>query len=59
MGDGAAVALTVATIILAIIGFGAMVTDTRHYSDIYKQCQERGFVQNKTSRISCHIEVAK
>jgi len=31
--------------------------DYRHFSNIQKQCSERGYIQDNNTRINCNIEV--
>ena len=32
------------------------VTDYRDFSNIVKQCEKQGFVQDKTIRVSCSVD---
>ena len=41
---------------LAIFGVVFLVMDFRHFSDVVKQCEKQGFIQNNTTRIQCRVE---
>lgn len=47
------VVVIVAGFILSAIGAGHLVMDFRHFDEITKQCEEQGYIQNKTVRIKC------
>ena len=52
---GVIVALVVA-FALSTIGVGHLVMDFRHFNEITEQCEEQGYIQNKTVRIKCQKE---
>jgi hypothetical protein len=37
----------------AVYGMGCAFTDMRDFKDIAKQCEERGYIQDATSRFTC------
>lgn len=41
---------------LAGLGGLSLVMDLRHYPQIVKQCEERGFIQNENIRVLCSVE---
>ena len=41
---------------LSTIGVGHLVMDFRHFNEITEQCEEQGYIQNKTVRIKCQKE---
>ena len=43
-------------ICFAVLGITFVSADFRYYGDIYKQCKEQSFIQNKTTRITCKVE---
>lgn len=43
-------------IILAVFGSLFLTMDFRHYNKIHNQCKEQGFIQNRTTRITCKVE---
>lgn len=43
-------------ICFAVLGIIFISMDFRYYGDIYKQCKEQSFIQNKTTRITCKVE---
>lgn len=50
----AVVALT-----LAIMGVTLLANDVRSFEGIVTVCSERGYIQNKTTRVYCHLEEVK
>jgi len=48
--------VTTVVVVLAAGGVVHLALDFRHYSELYKQCKEQGFVQNQTTRITCKVE---
>ena len=43
-------------ITLAVFGVVFLAMDYRHFSDVTKQCEKQGFIQNNTTRIQCRVE---
>lgn len=43
-------------ITLAVFGVVFLAMDYRHFSDVAKQCEKQGFIQNNTTRIQCRVE---
>ena len=41
---------------LAVFGAMFLVMDFRHFSDVAKQCDKQGYIQNETTRIQCRVE---
>jgi hypothetical protein len=41
---------------LAVVGVTGLVGDFRHFSDVEKQCKERGYIQDTKTRINCSVE---
>ena len=41
---------------LAVFGCMFLAMDYRHFSDVAKQCEKQGFIQNNTTRIQCRVE---
>ena len=52
---GVIVALVV-VFALSTIGVRHLVMDFRHFNEITEQCEEQGYIQNKTVRIKCQKE---
>jgi len=48
--------LVLALFVLAGLGVSSLVMDLRHYPQIVKQCEERGFIQNENVRVLCSVE---
>ena len=46
----------VGVFVLAIFGGLFLAMDYRHFSDVAKQCEKQGFIQNNTTRIQCRVE---
>jgi hypothetical protein len=42
--------------VLATFGVMYLAMDFRHYNEVVKQCNEQGYIQNKTTRIKCAVE---
>jgi len=57
MDDAGGLVLLFGICILAVVGGIHLAMDFRHYNELYKQCQEQGFIQNETTRITCKVEV--
>lgn len=47
-----------AFVVLSFAGVGlvATVADVRYFDTISEQCVKQGFIQNKTTRITCSLE---
>ena len=43
-------------ITFAVFGVVFLAMDYRHFSDVTKQCEKQGFIQNNTTRIQCRVE---
>jgi hypothetical protein len=50
--------ILVMVLVLWLAGFGVVFLsmDFRHYNEVARQCNEQGFIQNKTTRIKCAVE---
>lgn len=51
-----AVVFFIAMLVLAIAGVMYLAMDFRHFNEVVKQCNEQGYIQNKTVRISCTVD---
>lgn len=43
-------------VVLAALGVSTMMMDFRHFDETVKHCEERGYIQNKTTRVLCSVE---
>ena len=46
-------------VILATLGVVFLAGDFRYFSDIEKECKERGYIQSTKTRINCSVEDVK
>ena len=56
MDDFMGIVVLVLVLVLAVFGAIHMSMDFRHFNEIAKQCNEQGYIQNKTVRIKCVME---
>ena len=54
--DTLAATFFVGAFVLAFFGVVFLAMDYRHFSDVAKQCEKQGFIQNNTTRIQCRVE---
>jgi hypothetical protein len=57
MDDIFGIIFFVALLVLSAFGTTHLTMDFRHFSDVENQCKEQGYIQNRTTRILCSIEV--
>lgn len=43
-------------LVLAMFGVMHFAMDFRHFTEIAKQCDKQGYIQNETTRIQCRVE---
>ena len=56
MDDFMGIVVIVLALVLAVFGALHLSMDFRHYNEVFKQCNEQGYIQNKTTRIKCAVE---
>lgn len=54
--DTIAIIVVFVVLCLAACGVYAIIGDFRHFDSIEVQCQDRGYIQSKKTRIYCNIE---
>ena len=54
--DSLTISFFIGLITLAVFGVAFLAMDFRHFSDVTKQCEKQGFIQNSTTRIQCRVE---
>lgn len=47
--------LTIIAIFLMATGIASIIMDLRHFPEIIKKCETRGYIQNNDVRINCQV----